>query len=75
MRSFKDVAVQTYLNVEVGAENVSMELEDKKAKKNVDIVLDKGEAVAHAIHILTKALETTGEIEELCAFMKERVGA
>lgn len=75
MRSFKDVAVKTYLNVEVMEETVKMELEDLKAKTSVDIILEKPEAMAHAIHILSKSLNTTEEVDELCDFIKERVGA
>jgi hypothetical protein len=70
LRSFKDVVTKTVLNCEVG-ENVQFELEGNGS--SMDIVLDKGDAVACAFYLLQKSLVSKEEVETLCEMLKERL--
>jgi hypothetical protein len=73
LRSFKDIVTDTILNVEAGEETIQLELEEKE--KALDIVLDKGEAVAFAFHILEKSLDSIKDIDTLATMLKERIVA
>lgn len=70
MASFKDVVEKKELHLSVG-ETVVLEIEDRGRKESLEVLLDKGDALALGVALL-KGADSVQELEQLLSFTKER---